>query len=250
MSCSKSMLYSNVRRFFSFLIKTPLHPQWLASIQRQFDLKGELSKLKRGLLLDIGCSDKKFKKIVPEEIKYIGLDYYTTATYLYKSRPDCYGDGRALPFADNSFDIVIIKDVLEHISEPWLAFKEISRVLKDGGMLLVTVPFLYPLHDAPYDYHRFTIYSLRHAAEKFGYSIKKEIKTGTPMETAALLGNIAAARVTLEMLRRYNPVGLLMLMLLPVYLICSNLVGWSMGKISPTDYMMPFSITVLMFKES
>ncbi|MFA6416203.1 MAG: class I SAM-dependent methyltransferase [Candidatus Paceibacterota bacterium] len=65
-----------------------------------------------------------------------------------------------LPFEDNSFDIVLCLVVIEHLKEPSRAIAEMERVLKPGGMILVSVPFLLPIHDAPDDFWRFTKYGL------------------------------------------------------------------------------------------
>jgi len=50
-------------------------------------------------------------------------------------------DLMATSFNDNCFDMVLTSDVLEHISDPWKAFKEIHRILKPGGRHIFTVPF-------------------------------------------------------------------------------------------------------------
>ena len=65
-----------------------------------------------------------------------------------------------LPFDDNSFDIILCLVVLEHLKEPSRAIVEMGRVLKPSGQILVSVPFLLPIHDAPDDFWRFTKYGL------------------------------------------------------------------------------------------
>jgi SAM-dependent methyltransferase len=67
-----------------------------------------------------------------------------------------------LPFADGEFDVVLCMSVLEHLEEPARAIVQMKRVLKGGGRIIVSVPFLFPIHDAPGDYWRFTKYGLRH----------------------------------------------------------------------------------------
>ncbi|OGI78917.1 hypothetical protein A3F19_01730 [Candidatus Nomurabacteria bacterium RIFCSPHIGHO2_12_FULL_37_29] len=66
-----------------------------------------------------------------------------------------------LPFNDNSFDVVLCMVVMEHLEDPKKAISEMKRVLKSGGTILVSTPFLFPIHDSPGDYWRFTKYGLK-----------------------------------------------------------------------------------------
>ncbi len=77
------------------------------------------------------------------------------------------GDAQALGLADGTFDVVLCTEVLEHLPEPQRAVDEMFRVLKPGGTLLLTTRFLFPIHDAPHDYFRFTKYGLRHLLRRF-----------------------------------------------------------------------------------
>ncbi len=63
--------------------------------------------------------------------------------------------------------MVLCTEVLEHLPEPQRAVDEMFRVLKPGGTLLLTTRFLFPIHDAPHDYFRFTKYGLRHLLRRF-----------------------------------------------------------------------------------
>lgn len=77
------------------------------------------------------------------------------------------GDAQALGLADGSVDAVLCTEVLEHLPEPQRAIDEMHRVLRPGGTLLLTTRFLFPIHDAPHDYFRFTKYGLRHLLRRF-----------------------------------------------------------------------------------
>lgn len=77
------------------------------------------------------------------------------------------GDAQALGFADASFDVVLCTEMLEHVPEPQRAIDEMRRVLRPGGLLLLTTRFLFPIHDAPHDYFRYTKYGLRHLLRRF-----------------------------------------------------------------------------------
>ena len=73
---------------------------------------------------------------------------------------DLVADVYKLPFDDNSFDVVLCMVVMEHLEDPKKAISEMKRVLKPGGMILVSTPFLFPIHDSPNDFWRFTKYGL------------------------------------------------------------------------------------------
>src|SRR3954463_9838497 len=77
------------------------------------------------------------------------------------------GDAQALAIRDASFEVVLCTEVLEHLPEPQRAIDEMFRVLVPGGQLLLTTRFLFPIHDAPHDYFRFTKYGLRHLLRRF-----------------------------------------------------------------------------------
>jgi SAM-dependent methyltransferase len=77
------------------------------------------------------------------------------------------GDAQALGIGDATFEVVLCTEVLEHLPEPQRAIDEIFRVLVPGGQLLLTTRFLFPIHDAPHDYFRFTKYGLRHLLRRF-----------------------------------------------------------------------------------
>lgn len=76
-----------------------------------------------------------------------------------------------LPFGDEEFDSVLLSDVLEHIPNPWQLIGEIRRILKPGGVLMMNVPFIYPLHEEPFDYYRYTEHALRRLASEAGMSV-------------------------------------------------------------------------------
>lgn len=80
---------------------------------------------------------------------------------------DVVADAHALPFADECLDAVYVSGVSEHLEKPWVAVEEIYRVLKPGGVVSWTAPFLYYNHGVPGDYFRFTRGGIRVLFEKF-----------------------------------------------------------------------------------
>lgn len=84
---------------------------------------------------------------------------------------DIVGRVEAMPFNDGEFDSVISTQVFEHIASPEDAAKEICRVLKPGGHVLVTAPQWNELHEEPHDYWRYTRYGLQTLFERNGFEL-------------------------------------------------------------------------------
>lgn len=68
------------------------------------------------------------------------------------------------------YDSAILSDVLEHLADPKTALSSIYRILNKGGVLIMTVPFLYGVHEAPHDYRRFTKYGLDFELRRAGFT--------------------------------------------------------------------------------
>jgi SAM-dependent methyltransferase len=96
-----------------------------------------------------------------------------------------------LPFANESFDTVLSTEVWEHVEDVGAAARETMRVLRPGGRLIITVPFLYPTHEAPYDFGRFTHFGLRSALVRAGFEVERLDSRGGPMLWATHLGFVA-----------------------------------------------------------
>lgn len=112
-----------------------------------------------------------------------------------------------LPFKDEEFDIVLCCSVLEHLEDPRKAIAEMMRVLKPKGRIIVSVPFLFPLHDAPGDYWRFTKYGLRSLFSQWTI-VRLEAETDTKQAMAVLM-----QRLGYQTKMRINPVSKTLLFL-------------------------------------
>lgn len=109
-----------------------------------------------GNVLDIGCGKMKYKNFIlsgKNVNKYTGLDL-EEGKFTYSVKADLYWDGNKIPLEDNSVDSAILFEVIEHCPDPKIVIKEAYRVLKPGGTILFSTPYIYPLHGMPYDYNR------------------------------------------------------------------------------------------------
>lgn len=215
---------------------TPLHPQWLVFF-RQRNKLNQLSRCISGKILDIGCGHQQIKNYLAANTEYIGLDYYQTATEWYHSRPAIYGNAEQLPIISNSMDAVLLLDVLEHLPDPHACLCEAHRVLKTGGTLIIQTPFMYPVHDAPLDFQRWTTYGLRTLAQSCGFEIDQIRPLCSTPESIALIINIGVSRMVIDWGQRHHPLTLLSL-LLPVIITSSNLLAWLLSfTCRPIEFM-------------
>jgi SAM-dependent methyltransferase len=125
----------------------------------------------QGLTLDIGCGLRPYESLLAGPgIRYIGMDWPVSAD---KARQDVTGDATRLPFSSGSFDTVVATEVMEHLPDPHRFLSEVARVLRTDGHLILSIPFLEPLHEEPRDFYRFTPYSLRALLEQHGLFTKQ-----------------------------------------------------------------------------
>jgi len=109
-----------------------------------------------GRLLDLGCGKAPL---------YAAYAPFVTEVTCVDWAPGEYIDqacdlSRPLPFENERFDTILLSDVLEHIPEPALLWREMARVLAPGGKLVMNVPFYYSVHAHPHDYYRYTNFAL------------------------------------------------------------------------------------------
>lgn len=113
-------------------------------------------------MLDVGCGGKPyypfFERVASE---YVGVDVDRDTLLDVASSSD------RLPFRDGIFDVVLSTQALEHMASPAGTIDEAQRVLKDGGLLLLSAHGVWPIHDYPRDYWRFTEQGLLELTSEF-----------------------------------------------------------------------------------
>ena len=104
-----------------------------------------------GKTLDLGAGNAKYKQIIKERAdEYLAFDMFSGPNI------DVVGDASNTIFPEENFDTIISTQLLEHVERPWLVIKEIRRILKKGGVCILTAPFINPYHNDPGDYFRYT----------------------------------------------------------------------------------------------
>lgn len=165
--------------FTDKLGNTILHPQFIINNFKDeaVDLAiTQIKKLKSPNVIDIGCGRMTYKKELERSgAKYTGLDHpQTSKLYILNQKPEILADiTKKFPVKSSSFDFALLFQVIEYLSEPLNTLKEIKRILKKDGALILSSPFMYPIHDYPYDKSRFTDSALIELLNKSGFKITK-----------------------------------------------------------------------------
>lgn len=171
-----------------------------------------------GKVLDFGCGTQPYKKLFKAD-EYIGVEIDIPGEY--KDEEIVYYDGKHVPFEDETFDSMISSEVFEHVINIEEIIKELNRVLKTGGNVLITVPFVYPRHCWPNDYRRYTYEGLKNLLVSNGFEILKcESNAGYIESVAELINNYVFENVHNKVIKKvlighFNIWGAILSRLLP-----------------------------------
>jgi SAM-dependent methyltransferase len=131
-------------------------------------------KFVRGKVLDVGCGRKPYKNTYFAAAEsYIGIDFATP-----NNEPDVVGSALDLPFENQSFDTVVSTELLEHVPDPLRALREMHRVLRPGGYIILTTPMYWPRHEVPHDYFRYPYDGLLHLIKESEFELVRMFNRG------------------------------------------------------------------------
>jgi SAM-dependent methyltransferase len=117
-----------------------------------------------GRVVDVGCGTRPYRPMFSSAVtEYVGVDREGT-----HPQPDVVADAHALPFEDEMFDAGVSFQVFEHVERPAECVRELARVVRVGGDVVITVPGVWPDHEVPHDYWRFTRYGLEAIVKNSG----------------------------------------------------------------------------------
>lgn len=149
-------------------------PGWLRRYVLAFEtrIEEEVGRLAAGLpggalVLDAGAGEARFASLFTGQ-RYLGVDLAVGDPSWDYSRLNVIGDLERLPLASGAADAVLNIVTLEHVREPAAVMRELARVLKPGGVLLLVAPQEWEMHQIPHDYYRYTRYGLEHLARQAG----------------------------------------------------------------------------------
>ena len=128
----------------------------------------EYLKYYKGILVDLGCGEAPYKEFFLQYAdKYIGVDWTNT---LHDSKADVISNlNEKVELPDKYANTIISLSVMEHLCEPQIFLNESYRILNDEGVMILQVPWMWWIHEAPHDYFRYTPYGLKYMFEKAGY---------------------------------------------------------------------------------
>jgi len=141
--------------------------------------------------------------------------------------PDIVGDITDYDFKGAQFDVIFMIEVLEHVADVHKVPDVLHEVLKPEGVLVLSTPFIFPIHDAPYDFYRYTKYGLAHLFKSF-----KDVDI-QPRNSWAESVNVLIARTYKEKKVSFRILGAFMV----VYALLLQPIHWVMGKVFKSDFM-------------
>ncbi|WOK05582.1 class I SAM-dependent methyltransferase [Imperialibacter roseus] len=130
-------------------------------------------------VLDAGCGEQPFRQLIEKK----GMVYNSLDVAQNRSRNVDYLAAIDKPLPDevplNQFDVILCTEVLEHVANWEQAFENFQKLLRPGGVMIITTPFFYFLHEEPFDYWRPTPFALEHFAQRHSLRVSDVQKLGT-----------------------------------------------------------------------
>lgn len=131
-----------------------------------------------GLVIDLGCGTSPYKiDILKMARAYIGVDW--VHSFHDSINVDVFADlTEPLPFKNDCADTIVSFQVMEHLPDPVFFLAECYRIVKSGGRLFITSPFMWHVHEDPCDFYRYTRYGLLYLLRKSSF-VDIEIRENT-----------------------------------------------------------------------
>jgi len=205
-----------LKKLESAIKYTVFHPQWLSNRYHKNSRK-ILAALDGVTILEIGSGDSQLNSLLKPSNLLVTVDYPAT-NRRYNHSPDIFADAALLPVRNESIDAALLLEVAEHVIHDVDSIKEVYRVLKHSGKFYFSVPFIYPMHDQPYDFRRYTLHGVKVLLSDNGFVIEKIIQHGNSIVTALQLINLGVLELCKKSLQSYLAAGAMLTALL--YPVC------------------------------
>lgn len=180
----------------------------------------KIGKTVRGDVLDLACGESPFRELFRVCHSYVRVDFFPADAEVIS------GDMTSIPLESKSVDLVLLFQAITDVPNPCAVLKEVRRVLRPGGRLVIYETMCYPEHDLPRDCYRLMPGGLRCLAKEAGLSCLSIVYLGSIFTRfASLLNNYIFARLLNHFMLR--PIGLLMVSF-------SNLVLYSLDRVMPS----------------
>jgi SAM-dependent methyltransferase len=136
------------------------------------------------VVADVGCGEQPFRQLIETKGgKYIGIDIAQNS----QNTVDVISSAASVALPDNSVDFILCTEVIEHIADLNTTFSEFHRILKPNGHVCLTCPFLFQLHEEPYDFNRPTPYLIQSLSKDYDFKIVQLNKSGNELEAIAVV---------------------------------------------------------------
>lgn len=198
--------------------------------------------------MDFGSGSKPYKSLFSAE-KYIGVDYSSEGHPHDDEAIDVFYDGKTIPFPDNYFDSVFSSEVFEHVFNLEAIIPEIARVMKPGGKILITCPFVWNEHEVPVDYARYTQFALKHLLEKNGFNLTVVDKSGNFITAISQLIVLYNDTHLIPKFGVLNKVPVVSSLIRFVFIFITNTMGLLLSKILPTPQDIYLNNIILAIKK-
>jgi SAM-dependent methyltransferase len=143
------------------------------------------------VVLDIGAGRAPYRELFGH-CQYLTADW-EKSVHLSANEVDIVASADALPLEDRTADAALLTQVLEHVADPPGVLAEVARVLRPRGGIFLTVPFVWELHELPFDFWRFTPASLKRLLTAAGFvDVQIEARNDCFATVAQLLRNLGS----------------------------------------------------------
>ncbi len=138
-----------------------------------------------GVVLDVGCAEQPFRPLIESAgRRYVGMDVVQNS----QRTVDILSTLEAAPSPARAYAVILCTEVLEHVVDIDAAFAGLRRLSAPGGAVVLTVPFVFPLHMEPYDFRRLTLHGVQQLAAAHGFSVETAVPLGPlPIVLATLI---------------------------------------------------------------